>query len=117
MTTLTDTDRDEREAAEPWAAENRADQRRDDAPFETWPRDPREIAYRMLVEARGERNTAEVDERPSSTMIHAAGRAAAMCAGLHNDGHVAMAQEWAAAYGLLIERSLRVSGVRSDGAA
>ena len=112
MTTLTDTDRDEREAAESWAAENRGDQRRDDAPFETWPRDPREIAYRMLVEARGERNTAEVDERPSSTFDHAAGDAASTCAHLLASGHDDLAREWATAATLLWDRSLRRSGVK-----
>ena len=112
MTTLTDADRDEREAAESWAAENRADQRRDDAPFVRVLRDPREIAYHALVESRKARERAGVDERPASTFDHAAGAAAGVCAHLLASGHEDTARAWAAAYDLLYDRSLRRSGVK-----
>ena len=116
MTTLTDADRDHADALDSTIAEQHADARRDDAPWEAQPRDPREIAYRELVASRAARDRAGVGERPASTFLHAAGTAATVCAHLLAAGHVDLAQEWAGAFDLLSTRSLRRSGVKGGAA-
>lgn len=116
MTALTDSDRDDRDAAESTLAESRADARRDDAPWQTIGRDPREIAYRELLASRAARDRAGVDERPSSTFNYAAGNVAGVCTRLLASGYDDLARPWAAAATLLWDRSLRRSGVRGGGA-